>query len=134
MARLSAEDKLLIINDYAVTQSLTATSEHTGHDIQTVKRTVTDPNNKLMLETAQKTAVQDSMRKYLDSRLTKIQGLVDSYIDAMTDPDKIAKANVQQLAMTAGIMLDKFSPRQTECGPVAIQINFNAGGQGDDFA
>lgn len=130
--RLTEQDKAEIITAYASTSSIPKTAVATGHTKNTVMAVV--HNNQDAIETAKKQIAQDAMDKFLATKQDEAQAIVSKLMAAMVDESKIERANLQQVAMTLGIVIDKFTPQKMDCGPVAIQINFNAGGQGDDFA
>lgn len=132
--RLSNEERAEIITAYASTESIPKTAAMTNHSTQTIQRIVSDSNNQQALADAKKQIAQDAMDKFLTERQGQAQEIIGRLMSALVDESKIERANLQQVAMTLGIVIDKFTPQNAQCGPVAIQINFNAGGQGDDFA
>ena len=52
------------------------------------------------------------MLAYFDCRRGKAQELLDRIIDALGDPEKLARANVRDLATAYGIIADKFLAAQ----------------------
>ena len=129
--KLTAEQKAEIITAYASSESIPKTAIATGHTKNTVSAVIHE--NTDALEQAKKAIAADAMDKFLATRQDKAKQIVDKLMESMLDDSKIDKASLQQIAMSLGIVIDKFTPQQAQCGPVAIQINFNAGGQGGEF-
>lgn len=46
---------------------------------------------------------------YMESKKTVVCGLIDTYLQAMTDKAKIDKATVNQLSTALGTVIDKFT-------------------------
>ena len=59
------------------------------------------------------------MLAFMDAKKGKAQNLIENIIEAMNNPEKLARANVKDLATALGIIIDKF----TQNAPAAAQSN-----------
>ena len=48
------------------------------------------------------------MLDYMESRKEKAKAVLDTYIDALSDPEKIGAAKLSEIATAMGIVIDKF--------------------------
>lgn len=113
-ARLTDEQKKMIIADYVESGSYNATAKKNGISPNTVKKIVNENANiaqKCKLKKEQNTA---DMLAYMESRKEQAKGIIDSYLEALADPEKLEKTPIQQIATAMGIVVDKFVTRPTE--------------------
>lgn len=61
------------------------------------------------------------MLAYFDGQKGKAQELLTSIIEALGDPEKLAKANVRDLATAYGIIADKFIATSPKTGEDVLQ-------------
>lgn len=54
-----------------------------------------------------------SVLAFMDSKKNDVCGLIDKLLAAMGDEDKLAAATVNQLATAMGIVIDKYTARET---------------------
>lgn len=54
----------------------------------------------------------ESVLAYMDTKKNDVCGLIDKLLAAMDDPDKIAATSLNQLAVTSGILIDKFTANE----------------------
>lgn len=107
-ARLTDAQKKKIVADYAELGTYAATGRANGVSDKTVKSIVfADPETSRISEQKKKQNILD-MLQYMDDRRKKAQKVMDAYLDAMSDPGKIEKAKLSEIATAFGIIIDKF--------------------------
>ena len=75
---------------------------------KTVKAIVkSDPETSRISEQKKKQNTLD-MLQYMDDRRKKAQKVMDIYLEALSDPEKIKNASLSQIATAFGIIIDKF--------------------------
>lgn len=108
-ARLTDEQKKKIIADYAETGSYRATAKKFGVSDMTVKR-LCESDVELLQKVAQKKEQNTmDMLAYMDSRKEQAQVVIDDYLAALANPEKIASAKLSEIATALGIVVDKFT-------------------------
>ena len=60
------------------------------------------------------------MLKYMDSRKKQAQSVIDKYLAALENPEKIEKAKLSEIATALGIVVDKFT-KNTSIGDDALK-------------
>ena len=107
-ARLTDEQKKRIIADYVESGSYNATAKKFGISDKTVKAIVTaDPESTRISEQKKKENTVN-MLQYMNSRKDQAQGVIDSYLEALADPEKLEEATLAQISTAMGIIVDKF--------------------------
>lgn len=107
-ARLTDKQKKKIIADYVECGSYNATAKKNGVSVNTVKKIVNENANiaqKCKQKKEQNTA---DMLAYMESRKEQAKEILDTYLETLKDPEKIAAAKLSEVATTMGIMIDKF--------------------------
>lgn len=113
-SRLTDKQKKKIIADYAESGSYRATAKKFGVSDMTVKR-LCKSDVELLQKVAQKKEQNTAdMLAYMDSRKEQAKGIIDSYLEALADPEKLEKTPIQQIATAMGIVVDKFVTQPTE--------------------
>lgn len=108
-SRLTDEQKKKIIADYAETGSYRATAKKFGVSDMTVKR-LCESDVELLQKVAQKKEQNTmDMLAYMDSRKEQAQVVIDDYLAALANPEKIASAKLSEIATALGIVVDKFT-------------------------
>lgn len=108
-AHLTDKQKKKIIADYVEMGSYNAVAKKHGVSDSTVKRVVlSSPKTTKKAEEKKEQNTAD-MLTYMDSRKHKAQDVLDAYLDAMMDKDRIAMASLNQIATAFGIIVDKFT-------------------------
>jgi IS30 family transposase len=107
-ARLTDKRRKQIITDRAAGLSLRQLAEKYGTSKTTVQRVLARDPETVRKVTAKKEANTLEMLQYMDAQKGKAQELLSKIIDALGDPDKLARANVRDLATAYGIIADKF--------------------------
>lgn len=118
-ARLTDEQKKRIIADYVESGSYRATARKNGVATDTVKRIVLSDGGIVQKATQKKAENTLDMLEYMDSRKGQAQGIIDTYLEALADPEKLENASLQQIATALGIVVDKFT-KTTPAGENAL--------------
>lgn len=114
-ARLADRQRKKIIADYTECGSYAATARKNGVSDKTVKAVVmADPETTRISEQKKKKNTLD-MLAFMDSRKRAAQDVIDVYLKALADPDKLDSATLAQVATALGIVVDKFT-RTTSSG------------------
>lgn len=106
-ARLTDKQKKRIIADYVELGSYNAVAKKHGVSFDTVKRTVLRDKETVRKTERKKYKNTLDMLAYMESRKKKTQDTLDILLDAMSDPEKLAKASLVQLGTVYGILVDK---------------------------
>ncbi len=118
-ARLTDEQKKRIIADYVESGSYRATARKNGVVADTVRRIVQSDGGIVQKATQKKAENTLDMLEYMDSRKGQAQGIIDTYLEALADPEKLESASLQQIATALGIVVDKFT-KTTPAGENAL--------------
>lgn len=108
-ARLTDKQKKKIIADYTENGSYRATARMNGVSTDTVKRIVLTDGEIVQKATQKKEQNTLDMFAYMDSRKEQAQGVIDDYLKALANPEKIASAKLSEIATALGIVVDKFT-------------------------
>lgn len=111
-ARLTDKQRKNIIADRADGLSLRQLAAKYGVSHSTVKNTLDRDSETVQICTHKKEENTLEMLAYMDAQKGKAQELLSKIIDALGDPDKLARANVRDLATAYGIIADKFLAAQ----------------------
>ena len=108
-ARLTDKQKKMIIADYVELGSYNAVAKRHGVSFDTVKRIVNN-EPQIVKKTEQKREENTlDMLAYMDSKKEQAQSIIDLYLSALADPQKLERANVNNIATALGIIVDKFT-------------------------
>mgnify|MGYP002587852425 CR=1 FL=1 len=107
--RLTDRQRKKIIADYIELGSFNAVAKLHGVSRQTVK-TICDSDQqtgqKLQCKKEQNTA---DLLEHMEQKRDKVCSIMDKYLDALLDEEKIAKATPAQLTTALGTLIDKFT-------------------------
>lgn len=105
MARLTDQQKKILIAEYVECGSYNAVAKKYGIADTTVRRAVmSDANAKKKAEQKKEQNTMD-MLAFMESRKQKTQDIIDQLLDAM--PERIRKASLMQVTTAYGILVDK---------------------------
>lgn len=108
-ARLTDKQKKSIIADYAEIGSYNAVAKKHGVSDNTVRRVVmADPDFSEKVEQKKKENSADILA-YMDTKKDVVCAIIEDYLDALRDPEKIEKATTVQLSTTLGTLIDKWT-------------------------
>lgn len=108
-ARLTDKQKRKIIADYMENGSYRATARMNGVSDDTVRRVVLSDDEILQKAAQKKEQNTMDMLAYMDSRKEQAQGVIDDYLKALANPEKIEAAKLSEIATALGIVVDKFT-------------------------
>lgn len=107
--RLTDREKKRIIADYAEMESYNAVAKLNSVSKDTVRRVVQESDDfvqKAQLKKEQNTA---DILEHMEQKRDKVCSIMDKYLDALLDDEKIAKATPAQLTTALGTLIDKFT-------------------------
>ncbi len=108
-ARLTDKQKKKIIADYVQLGSYRATAKINGVADGTVKRIVlecSDIEQKVAQKKEQNTA---DILEYMESQQNDVCDFLGKAMDQLRNPEKLKKAQLQQIATTMAILIDKYT-------------------------
>ena len=106
---LNDRQKKKIIADYATLGTYAAVARKHEVSVDTVKRVVLrDPET--VKKTNQKKAENTAdILQYMENQKGDVCNIISLYLSALQDPKKLDRASVQSIAISLGIIIDKFS-------------------------
>ena len=107
-ARLTDKQKKKIIADYVEMGSFNAAAKANGVSRNTVKAVVMADSEVLQKAAQKKEQNTVDMLAYMEKRKKDAQGVIDDYLKALADPNKIEMAKLSEVATAMGIVIDKF--------------------------
>ena len=112
----------MLIADYIECGNYSEVARRYGVSVNTVKNYVNDPNYKEVQEFARENAKFDTadIEAYMESKKGKVIEIVERYMDALLDEEKIKNATPNQLTTAMGTVLDKFTGIK---GKDSVQLN-----------
>lgn len=129
-ARLTDRQKKRIIADYVELGSYNAVAKKYKISATTVKKLVL--NDTQCVEKCERKKAENTkdMLAFMDSRKKEAQSVIDLYLSALNDPEKVKKAPIEKVATVFGIVVDKFTKlpegahtEKVEDDPLTIAIN-----------
>lgn len=116
-ARLTEKQKKQIVADRINGMSFRKLADKYKVSTKTIQRTVKADEKVTQIATQKKEQQIQDMLAYMDAQKGEAQKLLTSIIEALSDPEKLARANVRDLATAYGIIADKFiaaAPKESE--------------------
>ena len=107
-ARLTDAQKKKVIADYVEVGSYAAVGRMNGVSDKTVKAIVKADSETSRISEQKKKQNTLDMLQYMDDRRKKAQKIMDTYLEALLNPEKIKNASLSQIATAFGIIIDKF--------------------------
>lgn len=108
-ARLTDKQKKKIIADYVQLGSYNATAKANGVSLNTVKKIVQGNADIAEMCNQKREENTAEMLAFMDSRKGEAQNVIDTYLKALADPEKLENASLSQIATALGIVVDKFT-------------------------
>ncbi len=106
--RLTDEKKKGIIVDKANGMSLRQIAAKYSVSTYAVRKAVESDKDFAQKITQKKEENTQDMLSFMDGQKGRVQELLASIVEAMDDPQKLARANVRDLATAYGIIVDKY--------------------------
>lgn len=129
--RLTDRKKKKIIADYLEVESYNAVAKMNGVSKDTVKRVVQacEDFDQKAKEKKEQNAVE--ILEYIESKKQKVYTIIDRYLDALLDEEKIKKATTAQLTTSIGTLIDKLNmtserPEAMADDPLTISLREEA--------
>lgn len=110
---LSDFKKKKIIADFAEFENYSLVARENGIARTTVKRIVDQNPQTLKLVDMKKEENTRDILVYMDSKKNKVCQMIDTYLDALVDAERLEKASVNQLSSALGTVIDKFTSKST---------------------
>jgi len=112
--RLTDKEKKKIVASYVEMGSFRAVSRKHGIAPVTVKR-ICEASGDLAQKVAEKKRQNtEDVLLHMDKQKAEVCEVLDTYLKALKDPDKIRKAGVLQIATAMGIVIDKYTATATQ--------------------
>lgn len=108
-ARLTDKQKKKIIADYVQLGSYNAAAKANGVSLNTVKKIVQGNADIAEMCNQKREENTAEMLAFMDSRKGEAQNVIDAYLKALADPEKLENASLSQIATALGIVVDKFT-------------------------
>lgn len=107
--RLTDEQKKRLVADFVECENYSAVARKYGVARNTVKKWVLE--DKQSAEKCRQKRAENTldMLEYMDKRKERAQDIIDKYLEALADPEKLENATLQQIATALGIVVDKFT-------------------------
>lgn len=135
--KLTDKDKKKIIADYVECQNYSEVARHFKVSRTTVQNVVgaCGETCKLLQEKKEQNTVD--ILVYMETRKQAVCDLVQTYLNALVDPEKIEKATVSQLSTALGTVIDKFTWKdKKDSGEIdrgdRVQLNISVKGCGGE--
>lgn len=107
--RLTDKQKKKIIADYVQLQNYTKTAKLNYVAESTVRKIVkNNPDCANQCDIKKEQNTQD-MLSYMESKKERVQEIIDVYLGALTDPEKLEGATLQQITTALGTLIDKWT-------------------------
>lgn len=107
--RLTDKQKKKIIADYVQLQNYTKTAKLNDVAESTVRKIVkNNPDCANQCDIKKEQNTQD-MLSYMESKKERVQEIIDVYLGALTDPEKLEGATLQQITTALGTLIDKWT-------------------------
>lgn len=107
--RLTDKKKKKIVADYIELENYSEVARRNKVSVDTVKRLVLQSEEivkKLNQKKEQNTA---DILEHMERKRDKVCNIIDKYLDALLDDEKISKATPSQLTTALGTLIDKFT-------------------------
>lgn len=109
-AKLTDKQKKKIIADYVELGSYNAVAKKHKVSATTVKRAVEADKESVKKCELKKAENTKSILDHMESQRDVVNEIISKGLDALNDPQKLAKANPAQITTALGTLIDKFTP------------------------
>lgn len=108
-ARLTDRQKKKIVADYVELKSINAAAKRNNVSWKKAKDVIAEDEELTKKLEQKKEANTLEMLAFMDSRKEAAQIVIDKYLEALADSQKLKKASLAQIATALGIVVDKFT-------------------------
>lgn len=113
-AHLTDKKKKQIIADYVEMGSYNAVAKKYKISATTVKKWVLADNQTVKKCEKKKKENTADILAHMDEKKDIVNQIIDKYLEALLEPERIAKANPAQLTTALGTVIDKFTMARNE--------------------
>ena len=111
--RLTDEEKKGIIADFALCGNYSELARKYHTSVNVIKYTLGGHVDMVEVSKARAARDQADIFDYMDKQKERVCNLIDVYLTALTDQEKVKTASVNQLSTALGTVIDKFTLRAT---------------------
>lgn len=108
-APLTDKQKKQIVADYVELKSINAAAKRNNVSWKKAKDVIAEDEELTKKLEQKKEANTLEMLAFMDSRKESAQIVIDKYLEALADSQKLKKASLAQIATALGIVVDKFT-------------------------
>lgn len=116
MAKLTDRQVKKMIAYYVDCENYSATARKFGVSEATVRRRVKEDRQTTEKVEQEKKENIRSILQHMAEQRGKVEGTIDRLLDALSDPEKIKKASLRDIATSLGILIDKYSAPDINAG------------------
>ncbi len=109
MAKLTDKQRKRIIADRVDGLSLRKLADKYHVSVSTIRNVIGSDTQIAQMCTQKKEQNTLDMLAYMDSKKEQAQGIIDLYLSALADPEKLERASINNIATALGIIIDKFT-------------------------
>ena len=106
---LTDRQKKKIIADYVECENYSQVARKYKVSATTVKNTVLKDQKSMEMCEQKKEQNTAEILEHMDTKKEVVNQIIDTYLSALLDPEKIAKATPSQLTTALGTVIDKFT-------------------------
>lgn len=121
-ARLTDRKKKKIVADYLELGSYSAVAKRNGVSHHTVKRVVDETPGIAEKIQGKKDENTADILQYMEDQKETVTDIIRLYLEELKKPERISKASVQSLAVSLGIVIDKFTGTPNEVEKLRAEI------------
>lgn len=118
-ARLTDRQKKKIIADYVELGSYNAVAKKYKIADSTVKRIVLSDGEMQKKAEQKKEQNTADILAHMETKKAVVNKVIDRYLEALLDEDKISRATTSQITTALGTLLDKWAPRDKAASAAA---------------
>ena len=107
--RLTDEEREQIIAEWVECGNYSAVARKYGLTEGAVRKIVKSVPNSTNKYEQKKEQITENILAHMDAKKDKVNSLIDLYLEQMSNPEKLKRANVQQIATSMAIVIDKFT-------------------------
>lgn len=111
--RLTDKQKKKIIREYVETENYSEVARRNKIAVNTVKNIVKHDNKVFEKCKHKKEENIKSVLAHMDAKKKDVNELIDRFLEAMKDEEKIENASLRELATAMGIIIDKYTANET---------------------
>ena len=119
---LTDKQKKQIIADYATLENYAAVARKNKTSATTVRRILEANPETVEIVRRKKKETTEDILQYMERQKKNVTDIIGLYLDELKKPERISKASVQSLAVSLGIVIDKFTGTPNEIEKLKAEI------------